>query len=284
MSPSSYQKPRTAPAHAPVDLKVATAQQISKLPHFNPACVKLLGISIDGYSATKEFAEIFASDPSLAADLLVTANSAAFGASTEIETIPQALVFLGLERVRSLTATIALQLAVQDANPEAVRVMWSNGIATAVIAELLGTQCHRPGLYTAGLMHDMGRFGLLRTIGEAYVPVLTGTFDNIEDATRLERLLCGMDHCEAGACLAKAWGFPVGLQASMAAHHGDSLMSEARQMIRSACRLADALGFPEVNRKDVESAEELCAEFHFVPDVLRNQVVQRMQSLEIRSA
>jgi len=268
-----------APGVTPADPKSATTDRLSRLPHFRPACMRLLNLSIHSQTAVNDFADIFESDPALASDLLLMANSAEFGASSQIETIRHALTFLGLERVRSLASTIAFHLALGDAEPAIVQPLWAHGVATAIIAEDLGARCDRPGLYTAGLMHDMGRLGLLRAVGKNYLAILTGTFAHMDEANRLERLLCGMDHCEAGAYLADRWCFPVALQASMAAHHSDGLMSEARQMLRSACEIAGALGYPEVRLDNVGLPDELCAAAHLSPTRIRQQIDRRVETL-----
>lgn len=271
--------PSDTTPRADIASKSVTTDKLSRLPHFRPACMKLMTLSIHSNTAIGEFVAVFEADPALASDLLLMANSAEFGASSQIETVRHALTFLGLERVRSLASTIAFHLSLGDADPDTVRPLWAHGIATAIIADELGEKCGRPGLYTTGLVHDMGRLGLLRAIGADYSAILLGRFASVDEATRLERQLCGMDHCEAGAYLADKWRFPVALQASMAAHHSIGLVSEPRQLVRSACEIADAMGYPEVERDDVGSAEELCGAVHLLPDVLRDHIEKRIVSL-----
>src|ERR1700733_3443761 len=74
---------------------------LSKLPAFHATALKLMNISVDTQSAMKDFENAFKADPALTADLLLVANSAAFGLRTRVETIRHALTYLGLERVRS---------------------------------------------------------------------------------------------------------------------------------------------------------------------------------------
>jgi hypothetical protein len=63
------------------------ARKLSKLPPFGPAVLKLLNISLDDESAPTLFEEAFKSDPALTAELLVMANSAAFGGRSRVQTI-----------------------------------------------------------------------------------------------------------------------------------------------------------------------------------------------------
>lgn len=82
-------------------------RQLSGLPIFNPAVMKLMGISSESDSAIEDFERVFEADPALTTDLLLSANSAAFGGWRRIETIKHALSLLGLERVRVGSADLA---------------------------------------------------------------------------------------------------------------------------------------------------------------------------------
>jgi HD-like signal output (HDOD) protein len=261
------------------DQHAQVMERLSKLPPFRPACVKLLAFSTDDYSAMDDFSKIFMADPALAADLLLVANSMEFGSRSHIDTIRHALAFLGLERVRSLASTIAVREAALQESRESVRPVWLHGIASAVIAEKLGAMHNLPGLYTAALVHDLGRLGLLSAGRERYGMVFGAAFRDIEEANRLEEVLFGMDHCQAGAYLGEKWGFPIGLQVAMAAHHGTEEMSPQRKLVRVACGLADSLGFPEVTQRDPDLSDSLCREAGLSPDAIRNEISRRMATL-----
>src|SRR5690242_13260783 len=136
--------------------RVEVFQELSRLPIFNPAVVKLMGISSESDSAMEDFERVFESDPALTTDLLLTANSAAFGGRRQVETIKHALSLLGLERVRGLTLNIILAAYMRRQPVELVQPIWFHAVATAVIADTLGNLRGMPGLYTLGLMHDLG--------------------------------------------------------------------------------------------------------------------------------
>jgi HD-like signal output (HDOD) protein len=255
------------------------ADRLSKLPPFRPACLQLLAISTDAYSAMEDFAKIFLADPAMAADLLLVANSMEFGSRSRVETIRHALSFLGLERVRSLASTIALRVSMRDTFHESLRPLWLHSIATAVIAEQLGVLHDVPGVYTAALVHDLGRLGLFAAEHERYSIVLGTVFDDLDESNRMEEVLFGMDHCKAGAFLGEKWGFPIGLQASMVAHHDTGQMSPPRRLVQRACALAESLGFPEVQRRDQEVSDTVCQKAGLAPDAIREEISQRIAML-----
>ena len=115
------------------------AGKLAKLPPFGPAVVKLLSISVDDESAPQSFEDAFMSDPALTAELLVLANSAAYGGRSRVQSISVAIRYLGLDRVRSIAATSALRSHTQRGQPDPyLASVWAHGIATAVAAEALG--------------------------------------------------------------------------------------------------------------------------------------------------
>ena len=251
---SSAEQKQVADRHAAVFVR------LSKLAPFHPTALKLMNISVESASAMKDFETAFKSDPSLTADLLLVANSAEFGIRSRIETIRHAITFLGLERIRSLGCTIAFSFYVRNLPRSTyMRSAWSHSIATAVIAELIGDLLGASEMYTAGLVHDLGRMALFLSAGEEYAVKLSEEFDTLAQANELEEKYFGMDHCEAGALVSKEWLFPDSLRTFMARHHDCNGAQPNKQLsiVQLACKMADAAGFPEVARRDVGDELEL---------------------------
>src|SRR5580704_10409466 len=196
-----------------------------------------------------DFESIFKSDPALSADLLLVANSPLFGTRASISSIRHALTHLGLDRVRSLGTTIALSFFVRNQPRTAfVRHIWAHSIATATIAELLGQLHGLQDLYTAGLVHDLGRLGLLLTVGQSYEKWALSDVPGVEESNLSERAHFGMNHCEAAAVVAQKWGFPSLLEKCMIGHHDPKLGKPGYPvpLVQLACRIAASVGFPEV--------------------------------------
>jgi HD-like signal output (HDOD) protein len=238
-------KGTTGPPDGPT--RVAAYQRLTQLPTFPPTAMRLLTLSTEADTALADFERIFKADVTLTADLLLTANSAAYGLRSRVESIRHALTLVGLERVRSLACNIMWRGYLRRQSVEHLQPIWRHSIAAAVIGEILGTIYHVPGLYTAGLLHDLGRLGLLLSAGESYEQVLTEGPSDIEQAMERELDVCGMSHCDAGALLAQTWGFPELLQVTMVEHHGQRPVTSGSPvgLIQTACRMADWLGFPE---------------------------------------
>jgi HD-like signal output (HDOD) protein len=271
----------------PVERRDATVVCLSKLPPFHPAALKLLNISSESTSAMMDFELAFQSDPALAADLLLVANSPLFGNRAEVATIRRALTHLGLERVRDLATIIAIGYFVRN-QPRTghIRDIWSHGIATALIADNLGRLSGLPDLYTAGLTHDLGRLGFLLSMGPRYEVGITREFADMSEANQLEKDLFGMDHCQAGGVVGRRWGFPAFLHECMTHHHENQSGQPARPgqslaLVRTTCQLADSLGFSEVRQRGQPPPLVLpkALENHaaLAPDKLRNEILQQIR-------
>lgn len=244
--------------------------RLSKLPPFQMAALKLLNISNGHDTAVEKFVEAFSSDPALSADLLLVANSAEFGLRSRIATIPHAISFLGVDRVQSLATTIALGYYVRSMPRHAYMTsIWRHSIATAVIAELLGGIYKIPGLYTAGLTHDLGRLAMLFSIGAEYPAAMDREFASIEESNELEKSLFAVTHCEAGTSLAEGWNFPKTLLRTMGNHHNPNVSESDGPafVIELACQLADSLDFPEVRRLDQQNISLWPERLHGRPEL-----------------
>lgn len=241
------------------------------------AALKLLNISSAHDSAAEQFVEAFSSDPALSADLLLVANSAEFGLRSRIATIPHAISFLGLDRVQSLASTIALGYYVRAMPRHAYMTsIWRHSIATAVIAESLGIIYKIPGLYTAGLTHDLGRLAMLFSLGPEYPAALDREFTNMAECNELEKSLFAVNHCEAGTSLAEGWNFPVSLVRCMGNHHDPKMVESDGPLfvVQMACQLADNLNFPEVRRQDAQSLGVWPERLHGRPELAPEQLTE----------
>jgi putative nucleotidyltransferase with HDIG domain len=214
------------------------------------------------------------------------------GCRQEIGSILHALALLGLERVRSIVMTVALRNIIGTGLQEPVLLRcWRHSIACALLGEQIASACwmDKDKAYTAGLLHDSGRLGLLMAYPEEYARVLD-TADQLGRDTRIcEREAFGVDHCEAGRDLAREWRLPAELE-EIALHHHDPPQAvgfNTLTLIQLACRLADLLGFQVAGPAPVTSIDEIryrlpeCARGEFKSgNALVLSVAAKINSLE----
>jgi HD-like signal output (HDOD) protein len=266
--------------------------RLSRLPALRPSTLKLLSISIESDSAIADFENVFRSDPVLTTDLLILANSPVFGVRATVNSIRHAIALLGMERIRSLAFAVAVKGYMRTGRwADALQVSWRHCIATAVVAEALGNAEANPIplLYTAGLMHDVGRLALFQISAEKYGQVLNAEFATVQEYLNLEKLLFGCAHDDAGAFLAASWGFPTALCDCIRFHHWDVAVHAGQlfELVGVACGVAECLGYPEVNRADlIQDRSAVTAILParvresplLAPDVLKAKVEKQLES------
>ncbi len=150
-------------------------------------------------------------DPVLTMKILRLANSPYYGGSGGINSVARAVVALGLEEVRNLVIGLSLTSAFSgDADIEgfAVRELWLHSIGVAKASKMIAENL--PGvdaneIFTAGLIHDLGRFLLCRYFPEELGEIMAlKERDGITLLEAEERF--GLTHGELGAYLAVSWG------------------------------------------------------------------------------
>jgi len=236
------------------------------------------------------------SDPVFAADMLRVANSALYGFSGDIRSVHDATVTLGLDFVKGLAITVGLRTYMKSAMKlPTLRRCWSHSMACALLSQELATACSLKinEAYTAGLLHDIGRLGLLAAYPVEYANMLSVAVDYSFDVLHCERELFDIDHCKAGAWLAEQWKLPGELAAIAAHHHddpGDLDMThkvDLMTIVRLACPMADALEFSVVPTPNTSTMEQILKRLpeddrlRFPADfaALKAKIAERMEAL-----
>jgi putative nucleotidyltransferase with HDIG domain len=173
-----------------------------------------------------------------------------------------------------------------------LRRSWEHTLATAVLADQIARACgvFTDVAYTAGIIHDIGRLGLLVAYPREYERIIRDAADRCLDLLDFESLQFGVHHAEAGRILAERWGLPDEFRIVAGRHHDpcEGRELDLLRIVHVACRLADALGYDftcPLIPSDVEAilaslpdvARERC---HMPADELRAAVEQRIRAYD----
>jgi len=219
---------------------------LRELPAFPSIATKLLQLASDPNVDVNKLAGLLRSDASFSAEMLRRANSALYGLSSEVSSLRQAVMLLGLDQIKSLALALCIGSYLRSAlNLAPLRRCWRHSLTTAILAEKSATPAQADIAYTAGILHDIGLFGLMVNYPNEYASMLVVAQENQFDLLATERALFDLDHCEAGAWLARQWKFPRGIEDVTLRHHirpeNDDLSMPAH--IYRASAVASALGF-----------------------------------------
>ena len=183
------------------------------LPALSPVALKLVELASDDTSSAKDLAKLIERDPALAVRLLKLANSAFFGTSNPISTLAQAVVRIGLQRLRIMALSISLRDTLPFSRTGALdfKEFWRISLYRALIAKSLAE--HSKGqnsdeAFVAGFITEIGLliFFDIFLRGEVVDPPLK--LEPLEDLLRWEREKYGVNHRQIGEAALTHWKFP----------------------------------------------------------------------------
>ena len=267
------------------DQRQAAELLLKRLPAMPTVSARLLGMMGRADVSLKEISNLIVSDAALTGEILRMSNSAMFGARSEVRNILQALAVLGTEKVKGLACTVALRSYLGNAlQIPALKRCWRHNLATAVVSSEIADWARQDGgeAYTAGILHDIGRLGLIALDPARYLQLLDHAATHGSCLCDLEREAYGLDHAYAGEWLASTWGLPPVISSAIRVHHqpfsGDSFTITG--LIHYGCRITDVLGFASIENQ--ETADEPVAEFLATfPPALRDRLHIAVPELQI---
>lgn len=257
--------------HVETETRVNKKLVLANIPAFPPVVLRVLDLLSTEQTDNKSLIREISLDATLSAQLLRMANSPLFGFVSRVHTVQQAVALLGYVRVQSLVMAVATANYMRGGTrTEALQKCWRHSMASAILSRELARACRMPSesAYSFGLLHDIGRLGLLVAYPAEYSRIL-----KVADRDRLslldqEKLLFGMDHCEAGRHLLENCKLPEEFCQVVGRHHdppGFALGKEVSGPVDSllighlACQMADTLGYSVVTPLKPATLDELLA-------------------------
>jgi putative nucleotidyltransferase with HDIG domain len=221
---------------------------LQQLPQFPAVATKLMRVLSNDEASIEEITQLVRVDSALSAELLRIVNSPLYGFPAHIGSIRKAVLVLGFEEVKRHVLAASMKLYFRTAvRLDLLRGIWRHSLACALVSEELSTVCSPSQtaddrVYTAALLHDIGRLGLFVAHPQEYSNLLAQTGTALR---RREIQAFGFDHCEAGAWLAAQWGLPPDIRSAAANHHGEPKAPIADQdgIVQVGVLLTDFLGF-----------------------------------------
>jgi putative nucleotidyltransferase with HDIG domain len=187
----------------------------------------------------EEVGEIISLDPALTAKLLHFCNSVYFAGREPVASVPEAIGRVGFQTIFSLVSAVtgSNSFALPENSGVDSAQLWTHSLTTAFgckfIAEDIGEDSNL--LFTAGLLHDIGRVVLAQAKGAAYGQLLVQAANTGVSPTELEKSAYGFTHAEVGACLMENWKLPVPLVQSVRFHHQPAAAGPDKKLAASVC-------------------------------------------------
>lgn len=262
---------------------------LRQLPPFPPIANRLMGLLQNPEVSNPQLSEVIKLDPTFSFELLRLANSSLFGFAQQVSDISHAITIVGLERVKALVMMVALNAQIKSAlRYQRLLDCWVHCLACAVVTESAARGCGIPAerAYMAGLLHDVGRLGMMTAYPQEYARLLDVASDEKLPLIQAELDLFDIDHCMAGAWLAGEWNLPPEVGFVAQTHHepptpGDR---ELGNILRITNRITNLIGFSVVPDPDPYTYDELVAmlpanarrRFQTDPALLKAEVLERV--------
>jgi len=200
-------------------------ERIRSLQGLPASAVQILNMIQDPDIDIGELTKIIEFDPGLTANLLKLANSAYFGMPRKVNSVREAAIRLGTNRISQLVIASAIapiaSKAVKGYDLPAGD-LWTHAVAVAIGTEKMGLALNLKlpdHAFTAGLLHDIGKIIMGTFIEVDASPIMQLAFNEGVSFDAAEREILGIDHAEVGSLLLAAWKLPTDITEIVRYHH-----------------------------------------------------------------
>ena len=220
-----------------------------RLPPFPGVALKVLRLTRSEDVPLHQLADLISTDAAFTSDVLIVANSYVYSPRGSVKDILQALTALGLNVLNGICLTVGLRSYLgRSFNNPVMRALWRHNLATALVAErIANAKTVNPTVaYTAGILHDVGRFGIGSVFPVQYQQILSSHKGTAASILESERETFGIDHCQLGEKLISDWALPGDYLEAISTHHAEPGKEEGWSLggvVKVSCLLADAIGF-----------------------------------------
>ena len=187
------------------------------IPAQPQALVRLSLLLADDAINLQAAAELIESDMALAAAVMKAVNSSLYGLKGRVQTVHQAVTYLGMREVAAITFEMGLRAAFPPA-PE-LEPLWQRAARRGLLMGRLGQQLSLDAwaAHSAGLFEECGKAVLFRHAPDHYRAMLRAAGSDPE-LLQLEHAGFGVSHDALGAALCESWGLGATAVASVRHH------------------------------------------------------------------
>lgn len=216
------------------------------LPSLGSINKALQGLLIVEQRYTAHIAEIIRRDPSLTSRLLRLVNSVYYGLSTPVNSIEEAVFYLGVRQIRQLAMVTPVIEDFQRLTRQCDfpwREFWQHCIGTAILTREVTASINAQADdadYVAGLVHDVGKIVMAWTFPDHFTEIHRQAAASPRELGEIENEVLGIDHAELGALYLERHHLPELMVNSARYHHQPEKAVQFPQTI-AAVQIADLL-------------------------------------------
>lgn len=200
-------------------------QEVNNLQLVPSAALKLLRLTQDNNTQLSDLTKIIETEPALAAKVLRNVNSAAYCLPHKIASIKRAVNFLGFSAVRRTALDLLFynKLINHQLKREFnLLFFWQHCLFVASLSRNIAKVLNHPEpdlVYTAGLLHDIGKIVLETASRISYSDFLQSITPQNQITPENELRFFGLTHAQIGYLFCHEWQMPNAITAVVCCHH-----------------------------------------------------------------
>lgn len=166
-------------------------------------------------------------DPILVVRLLQLINSPYYGLRENVDNIPQAIVFLGMNSLRNMVILEAAKEIFRGNASDAVfskSKLWFHCVSVAICSQMISERIfsqNGENAFLCGILHDTGFIVENQVVPDAFLQVLHSFANGDKPIILYENKIIGTNHCLIGSQLARQWNLSLEIQEGIKHHHSD---------------------------------------------------------------
>ncbi|MGI9213761.1 MAG: HDOD domain-containing protein, partial [Methylococcaceae bacterium] len=211
-----------------IEAKLQATRDVLKSVHLpiQPAVVtELVKLTNNPNVGTDRVGKELKKEPLLVAKVLKIINSPAFGLRHKVQSIEQAVSFMGISMFQKAVLASAMRdVFAVGQDPRDAMMFWNHSEIVASACELIATK-RFPQLtmqaYLSGLFHDCA-VPLLGSKFPDYQPLVEMAMDYKNEVLEIEEAETGTNHCLLGYFFAKSWSLPESVCQTILHHHDEN--------------------------------------------------------------
>ena len=202
----------------------AIISRVDRFPPLPAVAERVLEITADPESSSRELMEVVNADQSLTIMVLKMANSPFFGLSRNVDSLDHALTLLGFTEIRNMVLGRAIFASFKNMGRSGMlemRQFWQHAFVCGLAARIIGAELewHGHDFFLAGLIHDIGKLVLAMTFPDEFSKAVDAAGPVTQTSFEAEKDIFGVSHDEVGMMLLKRWMFPKSLIVAVGYHH-----------------------------------------------------------------
>lgn len=201
-------------------------RSVDEFPTLPTIYTALSEVMANPNSTFTDAADIISRDQASVTKILKTANSSFFGFPGKIDTVSQAIFYIGFDEVKNMIISSAIldlfknsSKLIQNFNPVD---LWKHSIAVGVISRVIGKIIGIDNIencFISGIIHDIGKLLFMRYLEPEYAKTLNFAIENKINIRDAEAEVLGITHTIAGELIAEKWKLPNSIKQTVRYHY-----------------------------------------------------------------